>query len=86
MANFHPRFFFNGLGIHCDFAEAASRYRAAAQQGLAWAQTDFASIYLNGQRVQREDTEAFKWTIQSAAQRCNPLQRETCTSIAMERA
>ncbi len=54
-------FYYNGLGVPQNYAEALKWYRLAAEQGHAGAQFDLASIYANGLGVPQDDTEALRW-------------------------
>ena len=51
-------------------AEAANRYRQAAEQGDAEAQYQLHWCYLNGKGVPQNDVEAIIWLRKAAEQGC----------------
>ena len=56
------------MGIDKDLVEAVKWFQAAAEQGLASAQTNLAMLYKNGQGVKQSDSEALKWFRKAADQ------------------
>jgi TPR repeat protein len=50
-----------GLGVAQNFAQAASWYRLAADNGLARAQANLAAMYLRGQGVEKDAQQAAYW-------------------------
>jgi hypothetical protein len=63
----------NQMGVEAgdlgkDFAEAAKWYRAAAEQGNAWAQASLGQLYLDGRGVDVDLVQAYKWLKLSASQ------------------
>ena len=59
----------DGLAAYArkDYATAVTKFRSAAQQGVAEAQTNLGFMYSNGQGVGQDYTEAVRW-YQLAAQ------------------
>lgn len=77
------------LGVENDFAEAVVWFRLAAEQDNAAAQDNLGDLLLNGEGVERNVTEAYKWYYLAA--RDNPglqdkLARTAALLSAAERA
>ena len=58
----------NGQGVPQDYAAAVSRYRKAADQGVADAQTNLGVMYFNGLGVPQDDAAAVSWYRKAADQ------------------
>jgi hypothetical protein len=58
----------NGQGVPQDYAQAATWYRKAAEQGLALAQDSLGSAFMLGQGVPQDYTEAAVWFRKAAGQ------------------
>jgi len=51
----------NGRGVSQSYAEAATWYRKAAEQGYARAQSNLGTLYSNGQGVPQDYLLAYMW-------------------------
>ena len=60
--------YYNGYGVHQDYAEALRWFRKATEQGDADAQFNLGVMYDNGQGVRQDDAEAFRWFRKAAEQ------------------
>ena len=56
-----------GLGVAQNFAQAATWYRLAADNGLTRAQANLAAMYLRGQGVEKDAKQAAYWFTAAAA-------------------
>ena len=57
-----------GQYVAQDYAEAARRFRAAAEQGYADAQVSLGLLYADGQGVAQDFTAAYAWVATATAQ------------------
>jgi len=57
-----------GRGVPCDYAQAASWYRKAADRGHPGAQNNLGGLYVRGLGVEQNDTEAVRWYARAAAE------------------
>lgn len=57
-----------GWGVPCDLAEAERRYRAAAEEGHAWAQFNLASLLVNADDFAADPARALHWFVRAARQ------------------
>jgi TPR repeat protein len=57
-----------GQGVAQDYAEAATWYRKAAEQGYAPAQCKLGTMYSQGHGVTQDYAEAMKWYRKAAEQ------------------
>ena len=55
-----------GHGVEADAGKAIERYRAVAEQGVAFAQYRLARIYLDGEHVERDVEKALTWLHRAA--------------------
>jgi hypothetical protein len=60
--------YFYGTGVDRDYSEALRRFRQAAAQGHAGAQTNLGIMYANGQGVAQDEAQAVQWFRKAAAQ------------------
>src|ERR1035441_8676428 len=56
------------LGVLKDEAEAVRWYRKAAEQGVAYAQSDLGVMYATGRGVPKDEAEAARWYRKAAEQ------------------
>lgn len=78
--------YFYGTGVDRDYAEALRRFRKAAAQGHAGAQTNLGIMYANGQGVAQDDAQAVQWfrkaAVQGHADAQNALRRRGVKLVA----
>ncbi|KAI7818394.1 kinase-like domain-containing protein [Gamsiella multidivaricata] len=68
--------FYDGDGVDVNRAEAAERFRRAANMGLAKAQHQLATMYSNGDGVLRDMAKAIGWFQKAAKQEYAPAQSD----------
>jgi uncharacterized protein len=60
--------YYRGLGVPQDYVQALDWFRKAADQGIAFAQNNIGSSYLNGQGVPQDYAQALAWYRKAADQ------------------
>ena len=62
------KMYYEGQGVHQDYAEAARWYLKAAEQGYPAAQNNLGTMYAKGQGVRQDYTQAVQWCRRAAEQ------------------